>query len=287
MECLKFISQVRKARKDNLIQHLALVPTMGALHAGHRALIQEARKKVGNEGVVIVSIFVNPTQFDKKGDLENYPRDLEVDLGVCEEEGVDYVFCPTVSEVYQEGASVTLSEKILSNTLCGASRTGHFDGVCTVVMKLYNIVQPNLMVFGEKDFQQLAIIRRMVRDLNMAVEIVGVPTVREASGLALSSRNARLSIDELKEASKINATLIEIKKGLESGVLDVGNCKSYFGDRMKTLNSKIKVDYAEVVNAETLQPIKQNWSENAILAVAVFFGSVRLIDHIAIDLSKM
>ncbi|MGB1260112.1 MAG: pantoate--beta-alanine ligase, partial [Akkermansiaceae bacterium] len=177
-----------------------IVPTMGALHEGHLALITRARQLAGESGCVIVSIFVNPTQFDRTDDLVNYPRTMERDLALCEEHGVDVVYAPSPEAMYLSGHSITVTEVSLSKQLCGATRPGHFDGVCTVVLKLFNLTKSDISVFGKKDFQQLAVIRRMARDLNVPTIVEGVETVREESGLALSSRNLRLSPAEKHDA---------------------------------------------------------------------------------------
>ena len=181
---------------------------MGALHVGHLSLIRLAREKVGPTGTVVVSIFVNPLQFDRKGDLTNYPRTLDEDLRLCEQEGVDYVFRPSTAEFYQPDHSIQVREESLAQTLCGASRPGHFDGVCTVVLKLFNHVQPDYAVFGKKDYQQLAIIRRLVRDLAIPVTILAGETYREEDGLALSSRNRNLTAEQRADAPRLRRALL-------------------------------------------------------------------------------
>ena len=187
---------------------IVLVPTMGALHPGHASLITLAREKAGPEGTVIVSVFVNPIQFDRASDLEHYPRPIEADLAVCEEHGADGVFLPDNASMYAQDRSVTVIESGLSEHLCGATRPGHFDGVCTVVLKLFNLTRCDAAVFGEKDFQQLAIIRRMIRDLDLEVAIIPHPTVREPDGLAMSSRNARLTPEHRADAPRIHQALV-------------------------------------------------------------------------------
>lgn len=184
--------------------HVVLVPTMGALHAGHRALLEQARKLAGEDGVVVASIFVNPIQFNNSSDLQTYPRTPEKDLEVCEGAGVDYVFSPAPEEMYSGERSIAVEESFLSATLCGASRPGHFSGVCTVLAKLFNLVQPTDAIFGKKDYQQLAIIRRMVRDLDFPVRIHGAEIVRHGNGLAYSSRNARLTPEQKEQAVVID-----------------------------------------------------------------------------------
>lgn len=253
---------------------LVLVPTMGALHEGHLALVQHAREAAGPGGTVAVSIFVNPIQFDRASDLDAYPRPLEDDLAKCRTAGVDLVFVPEAGSMYSPDRSVTVLETSLSKTLCGATRPGHFDGVCTVVLKLFNLFQPAAAVFGEKDFQQLAIIRRMVRDLDVAVEIIACPTVREADGLAMSSRNVRLTPGQRADAPRIRAALLSAAEEPEpAAVLETAR---------RGIESPLnRIDYLELVDAETLQPVGE-FTRPAVLATAVFYGDVRLIDHVLI-----
>ena len=187
---------------------IVLVPTMGALHDGHATLVREARKLAGRGGTVVVSIFVNPTQFGPGEDFEDYPRDLEADRATCAQSGADVIFHPTPADMYAGDASIEVNESRLSKLLCGASRPGHFAGVCTVVAKLFNLVRPDIAVFGKKDYQQLAIIRRLVRDLNMGVEVHGVETVREDDGLAMSSRNLYLDEEQRAQAPAIRRALL-------------------------------------------------------------------------------
>lgn len=260
---------------------LLLVPTMGALHEGHLALIRQARKLAGEKGTVIVSIFVNPTQFDKKEDLINYPQTLESDLKKCQAEGVDLVFTPSAENMYQSGHSICVSESSLSNQLCGAARPGHFDGVCTVVLKLFNIIQPSTALFGKKDYQQLAIIRRMVRDLNIPVSIDGLETVRENSGLALSSRNARLSKEQHADASRIRQALLTAKKAFDHGEASAQKLLTRIQSDLEKSPENIRIDYLELLDADSLQPL-DNITRPAVIATAVFYGDVRLIDNIEI-----
>ena len=179
---------------------IAFVPTMGALHPGHVSLFQKARETVGESGTVVASIFVNPLQFDRPEDLQNYPQTLDADLDDCRAHGVDHVFHPTAADFYAKDHSIQVLEKKLATHLCGASRPGHFDGVCTVVLKLFNLVKPDFAVFGKKDYQQLAIIRRMIRDLSLDVEIIAADTFREEDGLAMSSRNRNLTPEQRADA---------------------------------------------------------------------------------------
>lgn len=249
---------------------------MGALHAGHAALIRRARQLAGRSGTVVVSIFVNPTQFGPKEDFSRYPRPWKNDLAVCRTGGVDGVFAPGPEEMYREGHSVFVDESVLSLPLCGASRPGHFRGVCTVVAKLFLILQPDSAVFGEKDWQQLAVIRRMVRDLNLPVRVVGFPTVREADGLAVSSRNTYLTPGERALAPRIAAALRE--------AAGAATCGSIL-QRGRRLLEKIpgaRVDYLELVDAETLAPAR-SFRRPLRLATAVFLGRTRLIDNVGVD----
>ena len=196
--------------------HVVLVPTMGALHAGHRALLEQARKLAGEDGVVVASIFVNPIQFNNSSDLQTYPRTPEKDLEVCEGAGVDYVFSPAPEEMYSGERSIAVEESFLSTTLCGASRPGHFSGVCTVLAKLFNLVQPTDAIFGKKDYQQLAIIRRMVRDLDFPVRIHGAEIVRHGNGLAYSSRNARLTPEQKESIAPERSHIITVYRELQA-----------------------------------------------------------------------
>jgi pantoate--beta-alanine ligase len=272
MNCLKTIAAAWRWRK-RINEKVVLVPTMGALHHGHEALIRHARKIAGPKGVVAVSIFVNPTQFGPKEDFNAYPRPLAKDLAACKRAGADAVFLPGVEEMYSADASVTVGESSLSATLCGRSRPGHFGGVCTVVAKLFLAIQPTHAVFGEKDWQQLAIIRRMVRDLNFPIAIEPFPTVREVDGLAASSRNAYLTPTERAHAPSIHAAM-EVAAKLKSPQAIMKSCASAI--------SKIpgaRIDYIEAVDASTLASLS-NRKTAGRLAVAVFLGKARLIDNI-------
>lgn len=259
---------------------LVLVPTMGALHKGHLALIRRAREKAGPGGTVAVSIFVNPIQFDRAGDLAAYPKPLEDDLAKCEAAGADLVFTPESGSMYFPDRSINVTENLLSRHLCGATRPGHFDGVCTVVLKLFNLFQPDAAVFGEKDVQQLAIIRRMVRDLDVPVEIIGYPTVREADGLAMSSRNVRLAPEHRADAPRIRRALEGARSLLQFGERAA---TPFLAAARKHLEESplLRIDYLELVDAETLQPVG-HIKKPAVLATAVFYGDVRLIDHVTL-----
>lgn len=280
MKVAKSIAVLRTWRKSPSARFLpsarvVLVPTMGALHAGHAALIRAARKLAGEQGAVVVSIFVNPTQFGPKEDFSSYPRPFRRDAAVCHAAGADAIFAPSVQELYAGDASVTVEESLLSATLCGRSRPGHFRGVCTVVAKLLLITQPTHAVFGEKDWQQLAILRRMVRDLNFPVQVIGHPTVREPDGLAMSSRNAYLTDEERTLAPRIHAALQSASAKKSSAAIEAS--------ARKALSSipGARLDYIEAVDASSLQPLKNRRSPGR-LATAVFLGKARLIDNIAL-----
>ncbi len=258
-------------------QMIVLVPTMGALHAGHQSLLEQARQMAGKDGVVVSSLFVNPIQFNNAGDLQTYPRTPEQDLEICQRAGVDYVFTPTPEEMYTGVRSISVEETYLSTTLCGASRPGHFAGVCTVLAKLFNIVQPTDAIFGKKDYQQLAIIRRLVRDLDIPVRIHGAEIVRHENGLAYSSRNARLTATQKEEATVLRQALLQAKNEFRAGV-PVAEVKANASAMINKV-AGTEIDYLEIVNAETMQPIEEN-ADPALLATAVYFGDVRLIDNI-------
>jgi len=262
-----------RAWPRNIAHPVVLVPTMGALHEGHAALIRKARKIAGRHGAVVVSIFVNPIQFGPKEDLACYPRPFRRDLAVCRNAGADAVFAPAAGEMYCADRSVFTDESSLSQALCGRSRPGHFRGVCTVVAKLFLIVQPTHALFGEKDWQQLAILRRMVRDLNFPVDVVGHPTVREADGLALSSRNAYLTPQERALAPGIHAALSAASRLKSPGAIVKAATRGI------SSISGARIDYIEAVDAETLEPLLQRRRPGR-LAAAIFLGRARLIDNV-------
>jgi len=257
-----------------------VVPTMGALHKAHLELIRVARDYAGRDGEVAVSIFVNPLQFEPGSDYERYPRPDRQDEEFCRNADVDFLFRPSLAEMYADDRSVFVEETSLSNTLEGKSRPGHFRGVCTAVAKLFNILAPDAAVFGEKDFQQLAIIRRMVRDLNFKIDIVGVPTVRENDGLACSSRNQYLNVEERKQATALRRALLaaadRTKAGEESAKTIVDLARKTIGQA-----SLARIDYVDLVDAKNLLPIEVV-RPNSLLALAVFFGQTRLIDNILV-----
>ena len=265
-------NQVKAWKKEGY--SIALVPTMGYLHEGHASLIKRAAKE--NEKVV-VSIFVNPIQFGPNEDLASYPRDLCRDTLICEDAGADLIFAPEASEMYCLDALTNVSVMELTAGLCGSKRPGHFDGVCTVVSKLFNIVPADKAYFGEKDAQQLAVIKRMVRDLNFDIEIIGCPIVREEDGLAKSSRNTYLSSKEREAALILNKSLIKGKEVLVAGEKSAELLKEII---KKQLESEIlaKVDYIEVVDALSLNAVELI-DKPILVAIAVFIGKTRLIDN--------
>ncbi len=251
---------------------------MGALHKAHLKLIEVARERAKGDGEVVVSIFVNPLQFEPGSDYERYPRPEKADEDFCRSAGVDLLFRPSSAEMYFGDRSVLVEETSLSNTLEGTARPGHFRGVCTVVAKLFNILSPNVAVFGEKDFQQLAIVRRMVRDLNFDIEIIGVPTVREEDGLACSSRNQYLKPDERKQATVLREALLKASGRVCAG--DVLAARIIADVRETIAQAPLaRIDYVDLVNAESLHPL-ETIGPNSLLALAVFFGKTRLIDNI-------
>ncbi|MDQ2919452.1 MAG: pantoate--beta-alanine ligase [Verrucomicrobiota bacterium] len=274
---MKIIETANDARE--FVRHgntrRVLVPTMGGLHRGHVELMRVAREVAGAEGEVAVSIFVNPLQFEPGADFERYPRPKENDEKLCRDAGVDLLFRPAADEMYFADRSTFVEENALSQLLEGKSRPGHFRGVCTVVTKLFNLLAPEAAVFGEKDFQQLAIIKRMVRDLDFPIEIIGMPTVREADGLACSSRNQYLNEEERRQAPVVRAALLAAAESAETSVQALVR---QVRAQIETA-SLARIDYVEIVDAEDLRPI-EGVRKNSILASAVFFGKTRLIDNI-------
>lgn len=266
-------SLARKLRREN--KTIGFVPTMGALHAGHLKLIEEARQMCD---VVIVSIFVNPAQFNEKEDFAKYPRDLTSDAALLTEYLVDYIFAPDKNEIYPENFSTYVTVEDLSEKLEGASRPGHFRGVATVVTILFNTIRPDFAFFGQKDAQQVAVIRRLTQDLGFDTEVVVLPTVREESGLAMSSRNALLSVDERQKASVIYRSLREAKIAARNGERNAARLAEIVH---KTIESEplAHVDYIAVVDNETLEPIEKIGENPVLIAVAARFGKVRLIDN--------
>ena len=275
---MNILTTVASARAAGPEGRRVLVPTMGALHQGHLELIHVAREHAARGGEVVVSCFVNPLQFEPGSDFDRYPRLEKADEELCRSAGVDLLFRPSVEEMYGRDQSIGVEETDLSTRLCGRSRPGHFRGVCTVVSKLFHILRPHVAVFGEKDFQQLAIIRRLVRDLNFAIEIVGVPTVRQEDGLALSSRNQYLNPEARKAAPVLRAALMEavalVRGGEKSAARIVTQVEEMIGRA-----GLARIDYVELVDADNLQPLEVI-APGSLLALAVFFGKTRLIDNI-------
>ncbi len=280
MQLIEKISDMKeyslKVRKEG--KTIGFVPTMGYLHEGHLSLIRAARKECD---AVVVSIFVNPMQFGPKEDFKEYPRDLERDKGLAGEAGADIVFYPSSEEMYSEGFSTFVNvEGRYTETLCAFSRPGHFKGVATVVLKLLNIVSPDVSYFGQKDAQQAAVIKKMIKDLNMDTDIRIMPIVREDDGLAMSSRNVYLSEDERRQALNLYRSLEKAKEMVCGGEASSTAIKSEM-KRIIEEGKDLKIDYIETVDADSLEPV-ETVKENTLIAVAVFIGKTRLIDNIII-----
>lgn len=256
-------------------KRISFVPTMGYLHDGHRSLLKKGRE---TGDISVASIFVNPAQFGAGEDLERYPRDFERDKKMCEGELVDILFVPKAGDMYPAGYQTYVDVEYLTKNLCGASRPGHFRGVATVVAKLFNIVQPAVAIFGEKDFQQLAVIKRLVRDLNMDIEVVGMPIIREADGLAMSSRNSYLNEEERRAALNIYRALKSVKEVFDEGERSAGLLLTE-ARRVVEISPLIESDYVKLVNTETMEDVERVEGE-AVLAMAVRVGKTRLIDNI-------
>ncbi len=270
------IKQVREAVKEwkREGKSVGFVPTMGYLHEGHKSLIDAARRE---NDKVVVSIFVNPMQFGPTEDLDSYPRDLNRDAKLCEDAGVDIIFHPEADEMYADGFCSYVDMNGLTTELCGKTRPIHFRGVCTVVSKLFNIVVPDKAYFGQKDAQQLAVIRHMVSDLNFGIEIVGCPIIREEDGLAKSSRNTYLSAQEREAALILSKSLAKGKEALKAGEADAAKIRQIILDEIAT-EPLAKVDYVEVVDWNTLEPV-ETVKEPVLVAMAVYIGKTRLIDN--------
>jgi len=275
LELTDFIKQLKKEGKS-----VGFVPTMGYLHEGHLSLVRCAKN---NNDLVVVSIFVNPTQFGKGEDYDRYPRDLERDLKLLQKEGVEIVFAPSVEDMYPQGYSTFVEETELSKRWEGEFRPGHFKGVCTVVLKLFNIVKPDRAYFGEKDYQQLKVIQKMVKDLNLDVEIIGCPIVREKDGLAMSSRNTYLSEEERKQATAIYQSFQYAQKLVKEGLKDPRKLEEEIKGFLKRFPLIKGIDYVAVVDPETLEPAQEIKGGERIL-VAVRMPSARLIDNWKIEL---
>ena len=278
-EVVESIADLRKRLQPSRQKErsIGFVPTMGALHAGHRRLLAEARKE---SQVVVASIFVNPLQFDRKDDLERYPRTMSEDLAMCREESVDYVFAPSPAEMYPHQQLAWVDVPALGEHLCGAQRPGHFRGVATVVLKLFEIVQPDRAYFGEKDAQQLAIIRRMVEDLSVPVAIVPVETVREADGLALSSRNRHLSREERLLAPLLSQALFAARDGVMQGEKSAAAIVAP-AERLLASHPEIRVEYFSITDPKTLAPVEKI-AGPVLIAAAIWLGSTRLIDNVTV-----
>jgi pantoate--beta-alanine ligase len=276
---MKIITSITDMQQTSLAlkregKRIAFVPTMGFLHEGHASLLRQGRRR---GDVLVLSIFVNPIQFRPGEDLERYPRNLEGDCAIARECGVDIVFTPTAAEMYPAGFQTSIRVNDLSLPLCGASRPGHFDGVATVVTKLFNICQPDLALFGAKDFQQLAIIRRLVLDLSLPVEVVGMPIVREADGLAMSSRNAYLSAAERQSALCLSRAIRLVRESYAAGEHDAEKLLAAARELIAA-EPAATVDYLELRNAATLETV-QVAADTTLLALAVKIGTTRLIDN--------
>jgi pantoate--beta-alanine ligase len=265
--------RVAQAREAG--QRIGLVPTMGALHAGHQRLIDAARVECG---LVVVSIFVNPLQFDREDDLQKYPRSLAADVELCSASGVHVVFAPLATEMYPAPLNCTVDVGRVADHLCGRNRPGHFRGVATVVMKLFDIAQPDRTYFGEKDAQQLAVIRHLVLDLNVPIEVVGIPTVREVDGLAMSSRNQRMRPDERRLATVLYEALTAVRQQIAAGVTDVGRIREA-GERVIERRQGVRLEYLEIVEPVDMQPV-EHLEGPVVAAGAIWIGTTRLIDNV-------
>lgn len=281
MEVIETVAEMqaiaRRLRAEG--RQIGFVPTMGALHAGHLSLIESAR--AAKAEVIVVSIFVNPTQFGPSEDFSKYPRPKDTDLAACASLGVDYVFHPSAAEMYPTGYSVWVNEEKLSQGLCGKSRPSHFRGVTTVVAKLFHIVQPHVAVFGQKDGQQLAIIRRMVRDLNMDIEIVGAPTLRDPDGLAMSSRNQYLSAAQRADALSLSQALFYARDMVTQGTLNTDRLKAEIVHRL-TGKRRVRLIYVETVEVDSLEPLREVILGRTLVAVAAWVDEIRLIDNVVV-----
>lgn len=287
MEVIHSIADLRSRIKDYRRKNdepVGFVPTMGYLHEGHASLLRKARAQ---SGLVVLSIFVNPLQFGPGEDFERYPRNTERDLQIAEAAGADLVFMPSVSEMYPSPTRTTVSVTGLTSRLCGASRPGHFDGVATVVSKLFHIVQPDQAFFGLKDAQQVAVIERMVQDLNLDIEIVPCPILREADGLAMSSRNVYLSKEERMQALVLSQSLQKAKAYVDShAIFPPQELESLVSQHIMTTPLAV-IDYVEVLAYPTLEPFENSHhTDSIIIALAVKFGKTRLIDNLILQLGK-
>ena len=281
MKIAHTITQARKeiAKARKYTHTIGLVPTMGYLHEGHLKLIDIAK---AHSDYVAVSIFVNPTQFGPHEDFSRYPRDFERDRKLCESRGTDLIFAPSVEEMYPRPSAIRLEIAKLADHLCGARRPGHFNGVMLVVAKLFNIIQPDVAVFGQKDAQQLFIIKRMVEDLNFPIKIIAAPTVREKDGLAMSSRNVYLSPKEREQSTVLYRALQRAKELIAAGERDARKLKIEL-EKLIASASEAKIDYVEIVDTQDFQPIEK-LEGRVLIALAAYFGRARLIDNIILEL---
>jgi pantoate--beta-alanine ligase len=280
---IRTIAEMRQALKPHRTSgsRVGLVPTMGALHAGHASLMRRARSECNT---VVASIYVNPTQFGPDEDFDRYPRQLQQDLAVCGQEGAAFVFAPPNAEMYGGGSLTSIHVAKLSERLCGPFRPGHFDGVCTVVAKLFHIVQPDLAYFGQKDAQQVAILKRMVADLNFPLEIVVCPTVREADGLAMATRNAYLTAQQRQRAACLYEALRAGRDAIQSGVETSGRVAAIMRDVVLAAGPVV-IDYMEAVDAHTLEPT-DGLAGTVLLAGAIRIGTTRLIDNLVVEVPQ-
>jgi pantoate--beta-alanine ligase len=277
MKIIHSIQELRQTLRPLRSGTIGFVPTMGYLHRGHQSLMDRARQECDT---VVVSVFVNPLQFGPNEDYDRYPRDLERDAAIAEAAGVDYLFAPSVDEMYPSESLTTVTLRRITEPLCGASRPGHFDGVATVVTKLFHIVQPDKAYFGLKDAQQVAVIQQMTEDLNFPVEIVPCPTVREPDGLAMSSRNVYLSPEERQQATVLYRALRMAKEQIEAGTLTrAADVISFLEKEIRT-QPLANIDYVQVLTYPRLEPVDRLENKRIIMAVAVRFGSTRLIDNL-------
>jgi pantoate--beta-alanine ligase len=274
-------SVARKIRREQ-DRTIGLVPTMGALHEGHLSLVREARRMCD---IVVVSVFVNPTQFGPGEDFERYPRDLTKDTALLTDYNVDYIFAPTVEEIYPKGFTTYVNVSGLSKLFEGESRPGHFRGVATIVTILFNIIRPDFAFFGQKDAQQAVIIRRLVKDLGLDTEVLVMPTVREDSGLAMSSRNSYLSTEEQAAATVIHHALVKAKESFKSGERHAGKLADLIKATIEG-EPRVRLDYVGIVEAETLERLDKLDDRPILIAVAAFVGKIRLIDNIMLNGAK-
>ncbi len=280
MDVLRTVAEMQAVSRRAMQagQRIGFVPTMGFLHEGHLSLMRQARRQCD---LLVASIFVNPTQFGPNEDLDQYPRDFERDAALCEACGVDVIFFPPVDEMYASDSSVYIDEDLLSKGLCGASRAGHFRGVLTVVAKLFNMVQPDVAVFGQKDAQQAALIRRMVRDLNFPIEIIVAPTVREPDGLAMSSRNTYLSDEEREQALSLNRSLEKAKSLFKGGETSSQRLDETMRAQIRKEGPMVDVEYIAIVDGESLEPVDVV-APGTLIALAARVGKTRLIDNVVV-----